>query len=93
MKAPQTSLAVSSCHTPKLAQFTGLSVGKVAAGVGISAGGRAAGGTGFGGGAGGCTAQADNNKANSHGLARNGITGEDGSDRKHASSITMGRRV
>jgi hypothetical protein len=39
---------------------------------------------------GGRTAQADNNRANSHGLARNDITGEDGSHQKHAPSITMG---
>jgi hypothetical protein len=38
---------------------------------------------------GGRTAQADNNRINSHGLARNNITGEDGSHRTYAPSITM----
>jgi hypothetical protein len=47
-------------------------------------------GTGSGGTTGGRTAQADNNRTNSHGLARNSITGEDGSGQKHALSITMG---
>lgn len=65
--------------------------GGVGAGKGCGAGiGCGAGvGTGAGGAAGGLTAQADNNKANSHGLARNSITGEDGSHQKHALSITM----
>jgi len=50
-------------------------------------------GLGTGGAVGGDTAQADSNKTNSHGLARNGITGEDGSHRKHLSSISREHRA
>src|SRR5512139_619498 len=65
-----------------------------AGGIGFCAG--AGTGVGVRGGAGNSTggrvAQADNSSANSHGLARNSITGEDGSHREHASSITRERK-
>jgi hypothetical protein len=46
-------------------------------------------GVGTGEGARGGTAQADISKMNTHGLARNNITGEYDSHQEHAPSITM----
>ena len=40
--------------------------------------------------AGGSAEQADNNRTNNHGLARNSITGEDDPNQKDVSSITTG---
>lgn len=52
---------------------TGAGTGSGEGGTGM---GRGAGGT-----VGGCVAQADSNRMNNHGLARNSFTGEDGSDK------------
>ncbi len=66
----------------------GVGVG-VVTGPGVGRGIGAGDGVGTGEGAGGRTAQADISKTNNHGLARNNITGEDGSHQEQASSITM----
>jgi hypothetical protein len=47
-------------------------------------------GSGAGGSTGGTTPQADSNRANTHGLARNGITGEDGSGQKTGNEYNNG---